>query len=530
MVAELARRRLVLQVPREHRAVPLELAQQPALEPGMRLQELPAPLLVLVVRAPRALAHPRADEREVLDRPDEGVPLEELPLLPEQPVELGAVVRPEAAPRHEVLRRRDGRDRVDLEVPKSPHRVEEVARRAVEQLRADCDPPCLLGRDELQRWTRSSPTIRRRRSSARSRASSSAPDRRMPGSTCAASRDERPRGSLRLEVDAADDAIAPEERKHVVPVHTLGGLFEDLHDVVEVERAEQEPAIPDEVVEGRQEDRGGGPRRVEVRTCGHEHRSAAVLDRNPLESSSGDELVRDRSDARRAATQVPVVCDARLGQHASGENCPPDELAHSRLLVGDGCVEDFTREDALPEVVQSLEAVHAAGDDDLAAVPQRLEHHLRGLPTPHPDRALAFELPRRHRAALADHRAHLLRQLRVLGEHVAAPGVVGRHPRAVERPVLDRKEARLVRPELEHATLCEEPGDGLARVGADPRAEDDPVAPLDGRDRVDLHARELADRLLDLARVPVRARGAYPCAWIASRRSAVTEAVRMASA
>ena len=52
-------------------------------------------------------AHARLDDREILDRPDVGVPLEELLLLPEQPVELCRVVRPEPAPGDEVLRRRD---------------------------------------------------------------------------------------------------------------------------------------------------------------------------------------------------------------------------------------------------------------------------------------------------------------------------------------------------------------------------------------------------------------------------------------
>src|SRR6188474_1048822 len=86
----------------------------------------------------------------------------------------------------------------------------------------------------------------------------------------------------------------------------------------------------------------------------------------------------------------------------------------------------------------------------------------------------------------------------MLGRDVAAPWVVARHAGPEERPLLDRDEARLVCPVLEDPTFSEEPRDGLARIRADARAERDPVTPLDGGDRVELHARQSADRLLDL--------------------------------
>ena len=68
-------------------------------------------------------------------------------------------------------------------------------------------------------------------------------------------------------------------------------------------------------------------------------------------------------------------------------------------------------------------------------------------------------------------------------------------------------------PVLEDAARGEQVRDGLARVVADPADESDPVAPLDGRDRVELDARERADRRLDLA--ACRAPGA---AGVALRR------------
>ena len=99
----------------------------------------------------RPAPHPRLEEREILDRPDVRVPLEELLLVPEQPIELGDVVRAEPAPEDELLRRRDRRDRVDLEEAEPADRVEDGRRRAVEELSADRDPPRLLRRDEPHR-------------------------------------------------------------------------------------------------------------------------------------------------------------------------------------------------------------------------------------------------------------------------------------------------------------------------------------------------------------------------------------------
>jgi len=135
---------LVLELPREQRSVPLELAQQVTAEAGVLLQEVPDPAVPRRVAEAPPLRHSRADERQVLDRPDERVPLEELSLLPQQPVELGGVVGPEPAEEHELLRGRDRRDRVHLEEAEVSHRVEDRHRGAVEELRAHRDSPCLL--------------------------------------------------------------------------------------------------------------------------------------------------------------------------------------------------------------------------------------------------------------------------------------------------------------------------------------------------------------------------------------------------
>ena len=101
--------------------------------------------------------HPRLEQRQRLDRPDERVPLDELPVDSKQPVQFGRVEGSEAAPEDEVLRRRDGRDRVELEEPDPADSVEDAARRAVDELRPDGDPAGLLDSDLACRNGRASP-------------------------------------------------------------------------------------------------------------------------------------------------------------------------------------------------------------------------------------------------------------------------------------------------------------------------------------------------------------------------------------
>ena len=78
-------------------------------------------------RAPARVApHLRLEERQVLDRVDERVPLDERALIPEEAAELGPVVRAEAAPEHEELGALDAAGRVELEEAEAPHGVEHV--------------------------------------------------------------------------------------------------------------------------------------------------------------------------------------------------------------------------------------------------------------------------------------------------------------------------------------------------------------------------------------------------------------------
>jgi hypothetical protein len=104
-VVRIGSRSFVLELPREKRAAALELAENVPPQRGLLLQELLRPSVPLEA-APR-LARERPNQRKVFDRVNEGVPLEQLPVLPQQSVELGRVVRAQPAPEHEPLGRRD---------------------------------------------------------------------------------------------------------------------------------------------------------------------------------------------------------------------------------------------------------------------------------------------------------------------------------------------------------------------------------------------------------------------------------------
>jgi hypothetical protein len=147
----------VIEVAREHRSPPLELAEDVSPEARVGLEELVAALFPGVLVAAPAPPHPRLHERQVLDRPDEGVPLEELPFLPEETVELRRIEGAEPAEEHELLRRRDRRDRVHLQEAELSHGVEDRRGAPVEQLRPHGDAPGLLLSHLPHRRTCSSP-------------------------------------------------------------------------------------------------------------------------------------------------------------------------------------------------------------------------------------------------------------------------------------------------------------------------------------------------------------------------------------
>src|SRR6185437_5275398 len=110
-------------------------------------------------------------------------------------------------------------------------------------------------------------------------------------------------------------------------------------------------------------------------------------------------------------------------------------------------VAPLLRDDALGEVVRTLEVPPACDDED-PAVPERLEHSFRRLPVPPPVLAalLTLEVARRERPFGADPLDDRLDEIAVvakgaLEDSPVAGGVL--HRATEERPQLDRQQARL---------------------------------------------------------------------------------------
>ena len=140
----------VLELAREERPAPVELAEHVPLERRVPLQELSASTLPGAASSPRACIRARTIGRSSIGQMNAAH--SNSFRLPEKPVELVRVVRnPEPAPEHEVLRRRDGRDRVELQPSERPDGPEHVGSEAVEQLRTHGDAARLLDRDHAVR-------------------------------------------------------------------------------------------------------------------------------------------------------------------------------------------------------------------------------------------------------------------------------------------------------------------------------------------------------------------------------------------
>ena len=121
---------------------------------------------------------------------------------------------------------------------------------------------------------------------------------------------------------------------------------------------------------------------------------------------------------RLAALQAPVLADRCLGQRASRAHGEEREGAERLVLGRRRCLEDVLRDDALGEVVEPLE-VASTGDDEATLVPQRLQHHLRRLPVPHPaaDKgAVRLELARAERPLGSNAVEHRLDEVAVVAQ------------------------------------------------------------------------------------------------------------------
>src|SRR5262249_25976617 len=109
-----------------------------------------------------------------------------------------------------------------------------------------------------------------------------------------------------LHVGAPEQAVADEERQHVVAVHPLRRSLVDLDQMLEPEQPPDERPIPQQVVERREEDGEGGGA-VEQGAGRHDDRRAAVIDLEAPEEASIDERVDMRLDAFAAAVEAAVL-------------------------------------------------------------------------------------------------------------------------------------------------------------------------------------------------------------------------------
>ncbi len=301
----------------------------------------------------------------------------------ERALELGDVVRPQPAEQDHPLGPGDRGDRIDLNRAERAHDLGHRLRRpAVQELSRDREPPRLGERELDHRRTVSRPITRRSRSSAllERRVERS----RSPHAVLAVEGldDELAARAFRLQVGAADDPVAPEERQHVVPVPALRRRLVDLDEVVEAEDAACEGPIPEQVLEGREEKCATRGRSVALRSGGDEDRRSAVVHVEPLEQAVCDERVDGRLDSRSPSPEAPVLDDPALGEGAACLDGAQRQRPQPLGLRGGRRGEDRTREDPLGKVVEPLESL-AARDDELAVVPEQLEHLLRRLPAPH---------------------------------------------------------------------------------------------------------------------------------------------------
>ena len=191
-----------------------------------------------------------------------------------------------------------------------------------------------------------------------------------------------PARAIGLQVGAADEAVADEQRQDVVAVDPLGLALVDLDQVVEAEEAPQERAVPHQVVERAQQHgaasaRRRAPRRPARRPAGRRRpprRARRARRRRARRRAAGSLRRRRRSgSARRSRTR-----SARRG--------PAPRAARSARRnsssVGDGAPRAASRDHALGQVVDALEALPSR-DRELAGGEEVLERALLRLPAPH---------------------------------------------------------------------------------------------------------------------------------------------------
>ena len=208
--------------------------------------------------------------------------------------------------------------------------------------------------------------------------------------------------------------------------------------------------------------------------------------------------------ARLAALQPPVLADRRLGQRAARPDREQRERAQRLVLARRRRVEHVLRDHALGQVVLPLEALAAPAIASSPAVPERLEHHLRRLPVPHPAAAAAPSKSRepsgpssRIRSSTGSTRSAWSRIARSCEPQCPEPV---HHVRKCGHSSIGSSEASCaqyskMRPSRSSSARCR-PG------RADPRRDRQAVRAVDRGDRVELHRGQPPDHVLDVAVAP----------------------------
>ena len=252
-------------------------------------------------------------------------------------------------------------------------------------------------------------------------------------------------------------------------------------------------------------------------------RRRPVLDAEPLELALLDERGDRGANARGAAARSPVLDDPALGQRPAGVHGTERERAQALRLRRRRRVEDGGGQDALGDVVEPLEAL-SSGDDEVAVVPEELEHLLRRLPAPHrPGARRRRSGASRAGRARGSPRGRARGGADAFGRPVRTTGV-RRRPSPGGRAASRRKAGGMPRGPSTRSGGRLSRRETASRRYAPTRA---PIAIRWLRSTVEMESSCTHERRRMTAStsavVPRRCRAAYPCASIAIRRTAVTD-------
>ena len=331
------------------------------------------------------------------------------------------------------------------------------------------------------------------------------------------------RGAVGLQVGTTDEAVTGEERQHVVTVRALVLALVDLDDVPEAEQPLEQRPVPDEVVE-RADERRRRRRAVELLARQDVERRAAVVDLDLAQPALRDERVEVRLQARACR---PSSASARGSRPPSARRARRPRAATARQRLGLATASAHRARASGSPARRGRSGAGSCCRPAIARWPRSqsasstifagFQFHIPPPPCPSKSREPSGPSSRM-RASTGSTRSACSRSARS-----GSPSGRRLH-RRLRKWARARSAAATPRaPSTRRSALRRAAARPLARVGADARAERQPVRAVDGRDRVELHRGQPADRRLDVASSPRRNRAAYPWRPTTSRRTAVSE-------